>query len=241
MIQILKTSWCIALCALCMTGFAQEDVGGTGTLAYGAKAGVGTSSLGDAGTTYSYEAGGFVKYGLNDLMAVGGEVLYRLSGGAINKDYSRYAPPTTLNYQNRSLELQSVSVPVWVSYSLGTSGTISPGVYLGGAYDYIFAAHEVFDKVFIQPDATTSMILLGQRENVGSNYEQHRFSALAGFFVDIPTDKFVITPEIRYYHTINDISLQGAPLPQATTTTPITGIAGIVKPQSLMFGVKVQF
>ena len=179
---------------------------------WGIKAGTTLNQFNQSGLTIGFNGGGFAKYYLIPLLDVQAELLYMMQGSG-RDDYTRYLSAVggnvySITYMNRAVSFQSVEVPVLAVIKLGSvEGMVRAKALIGASYGYCFAAFERHDKLYEFTNGTEG-IVGDELENVGGEYEQHQFDAIAGFGLDfnLSNGKLFIF-DVRYNYGLNDVNL----------------------------------
>ncbi len=186
---------------LCQVGLAQDGVNRP-QIEYGPKIGGGVNQFDAPGSTMGVSAGGFFRYGIIDLLAVQGEVLYDLQGGG-RHEYSSAPPIATVEFRNRRIMNHAVSVPISVKLMPVPGDNAVPYLLVGGSADFIIASNERRDLYFTENDA----ILTNDIENISDDIALFQPSVHFGVGMDfLQTDGRAMGMELRYRRGLTNIN-----------------------------------
>lgn len=208
----------ILLGVLLVFGFISADAQTANQLGIGAKAGYNFNQFSQPGTASGVQAGGYARFSLSSFLSFQVEALYDLQGGG-RTDYSRDSdffipgqytdtgyPVYQVAYSSRQVDLQTISVPLSVRLSPGGSSNMSLNVVLGGSFDYILNAREVFDAIYYF-ESGNSVMMSDATENISGDLGDYQISAHVGAALDfILDDGKVITYEMRYRKSFTDLN-----------------------------------
>ncbi len=185
----------------CQFGFAQDAVNRP-QLEYGAKIGSGINQFDAPGSTIGVNAGIFVRYGLADIIAVQGELLYDLQGGG-RHDYESAAPIAQVSYRNRQIMNHAVSIPISAKIMPLQADNGVPYLIIGASPDILLGNFEKRDLYFTQNDA----VILNDKENIDDDIAAFQLSGHFGVGMDfLQSDGRAMGVELRYRRSFMNIN-----------------------------------
>ena len=159
-----------------------------------------------------FNAGAVLKYQIGSAIAVQGELGYMGIGGGLEDrtiDYSAIeGTVNSITYQNRSLSVKNVELPVLAVIGIPTQGSsVSPKFLIGASYGYSVASFENRDLYYNFANGTNGFYS-NSVENVTSSMQSHQFAVHGGFALeyDLGNGKSFYQ-EVRYRYGLDNINI----------------------------------
>lgn len=156
--------------------------------------------------------GGVISYQVSSLIGIQGELLYMGVGGGLADrtiDYSQVeGTVSSITFQNRSVSVKNVEVPVMAKISIPTQGSaVSPKFLIGASYGYSVASFETSDQFYNFANGSTGLFS-NSTENVTSSMQSHQFAVHGGFGLeyDLGNGK-AFYQEVRYRYGLDNINI----------------------------------
>jgi hypothetical protein len=161
------------------------------------------------GFNTGYNGGISVNYHLYKQFSLQLEANYLQQGGQMIsfKDDTRYGLPesfSTKNVKNSSFTLNSIEVPLLISYSINTKQSWVPTFYAGASYAYTFNVTENYQKTGDLLTGEDIIATVTGKQNVSGLFNSTRFNFITGANVKLPlTSKFKLLLDFRYLNGLS--------------------------------------
>lgn len=191
--------------------------GGAGSLQFGGKLGITSSTLSNDHQNMLYSEnkvgfamGGFVSYQILDFLGAEVDLLYAQEGAAQIDPRFIYYPESLYSVGsaklNSNITMHNIEIPLLLNFYVpGYTGDAEPRFYVGGSWD-IITKTITKDKVGV--DATDGNVILTDREkeDVSSSIERNNFGFIVGAGLNFNGGDLGMTLDVRYKIGLSNIS-----------------------------------
>lgn len=200
---VILTSLMSFVCSIVVYGQAGE-------LSYGAKVGASFGGFTHNYNVYSQQkiglaGGAVVNYNVIDILGVGLEVNFQQTGALHVSPFSVYPDVlidnTELEEAFTDVTINSLNIPLIVSFTPLAGSEISPRIIAGFSYDLYLNATA---KDYVYSDFMP--LEMADKNDASNYYKQHNYGPLAGIAFDINTGGLTYFIEARYQVGLSDIS-----------------------------------
>lgn len=200
---------------------ARAQGGGPGSLMFGGKLGITSSTLTNYGSNILYSenkvgfaAGGFVSYQASTFFGASVELLYAQEGASnIPPSFIYYHSSLGLNNMyrlNSNVTLHNIELPIFLNFYVpGFDNDVEPRFFLGGSFDLITKA---VSKDLVEDNRYDEYsIILSKRsvEDVTSSFEYMNFGLVLGAGLNFYGGDINMTLDVRYKIGLRNINNLG--------------------------------